>query len=321
MERKKCQGFVYALLIVAFLFSCRAWDQAKHSCKGCSKVPASYEAFDSDLPGIEPKIFAASLIAPSNEYVGYCAFSPDGNELYYAQTNDQWSVSRIIRISANDLTRKELLLLKDNRYEGEPFLTRDGNTMYFMAVLPPKNGQMWHADQYRATRNSDGWCRVERLDSIINTAASEWHVTVTDSNIVYFTSERLEGTSALHGDIYRAEVYDNTFRNCVKLPAPINSDFNDSDPLIAPDESFLIFHSNRPGGFGEHDLYVAFRENGIWSNPVNMGPKINSNGWEMAPTLTPDGKYLLYTHRDALVTHVPSRIWWVSTSVLEKYRK
>jgi Tol biopolymer transport system component len=279
-----------------------------------------YLKFDKQVPGAIPKVFAKKLIAPNHEHVGYCAFSPDGSELYYAITNNEWTMSKLIRIAADNLSKKDTLYLVDRQYEGEPFMTRDGNTLYFMAVLPPKGGQQWHADQYRVRKTEDGWCDPERLDSVINTAASEWHVSMTDKNKMYFTSEREEGTSALHGDIYSAELVGNKFINLKKLPHPINSNFNDSDPLIAPDESFLIFHSDRPGGFGAHDLYISFRNNGEWSAPVNMGKSINTAGWEMAPTLTPDGKYFLYTHRKDMVTDEPAQIYWVSTKIFDMYR-
>src|SRR6186713_2131449 len=90
-----------------------------------------------------------------------------------------------------------------------------------------------------------------------------------------------------------------------------------SDPLIAPDESFLIFHSNRPGGFGikdkdvnviHCDLYISFNEAGKWTKPINMGDQINTTGIEMAPALTPDGKYFLFTRRESINTSKPSAI-------------
>ena len=279
-----------------------------------------YLLFDNNPPGLSPKPFAKNLIAKNNEHVGYCAFSPDGAELYYAITNDDWAMSKIIRITGSNLEKKDTLYLKDRNYEGEPFITREGKTMYFMAVLPPKEGEIWHADQYRVHKTTSGWSNPERLDSMINSKASEWHISMTDKNIMYFTSEREKGTSAFHGDIYRIELKDDKFINRTKLPYPINTNFNDSDPLIAPDESFLIFHSDRPGGFGEHDLYISFNKNGKWTVPVNMGNKINTKGWEMAPSLTPDGKYLLYTHRKAMVTSEPAKIYWVSTRIIDTYK-
>jgi len=284
----------------------------------CS-TPA-YLKFDHDVPGSAPKIFAKNLIAANNEYVGYCAFSPDGTELYYAITTKDWFPSHMIRITAKNLLKKDTLYLKDRNYEGEPFISRDGNTMFFTAVLPPKDGGKWHADIFKVHRTKMGWGKAERLDSTVNTLASEWHISLTNTNTVYFTSEREEGTNALHGDIYKAGISGNQFVNLTKLPAPINTIYNDSDPLIAPDESFLIFHSDRPGGYGNHDLYICFNNNGTWTAPVNMGAKINSAGWEMAPSLTPDGKYLLYTYRKEMITSEPSKIYWVSTKILKEYR-
>jgi len=210
---------------------------------------------------------------------------------------------------------------KDRLYEGEPFITKNGRSLYFTVVLPQLPGKIWQSDIYRVNRTANGWSAPEKLDSTINSIAIEWHISFTDNNIVYFTSERENGTSALHGDIFRAELKENKFVNVKKLQAPINTVYNDSDPLIAPDESYLIFHSNRPGGFGEHDLYILFNENGHWTNPVNMGKDINTDGWEMAPSLTPDGKYLLYTWRKSIVTNDPARIYWVSTKILEKNKQ
>lgn len=137
---------------------------------------------------------------------------------------------------------------------------------------------------------------------------------------MYFSSERKEGTSSLHGDIYKAYWHNGQFEKVEELPAGINTNYNDSDPLIAPDESFLIFHSNRPGGYGEHDLYVSFATATGWSTPQNLGAGINSDGWEMAPVLTGDGKYLMYTWRQAMETTIPSQIRWVSMKAVYKLK-
>ena len=281
----------------------------------------SYLKFDHDVPGLTPKIFARDIIAANNEYVGYCAFSPDGSELYYGVTTKDWYPSHIVRVSTTHLQRKDTLHLIDKNYEGEPVISKDGKSMYFTAILPPANGEKWNADIFRVRKSGNGWTEAERLDSTVNTKASEWHVSLSDNKTVYFTSEREEGTNALHGDIYRAEIAGDHFVNVTKLPEPINSKYNDSDPLIAPDESYLIFHSDRPGGYGGHDLYISFNKKGNWIQAVNMGPEVNSAGWEMAPSLTPDGKYLLYTYRKEMITSEPSKIYWVSTKILKRYKK
>ena len=53
---------------------------------------------------------------------------------------------------------------------------------------------------------------------------------------------------------------------------PINSPDHEVDPFIAPDESYLIFCSDRPGGYGKDDFYIVFAEkDGGWTAPLNMG--------------------------------------------------
>jgi WD40-like Beta Propeller Repeat len=51
-----------------------------------------------------------------------------------------------------------------------------------------------------------------------------------------------------------------------------------------------------------------------------MGKDINTDGWEMAPSLTPYGKYFLYTWRKSVVTNEPALIYWVSIKILGKYK-
>lgn len=285
---------------------------------GCK---AQYLKFDPDVPGETPKLFAKDIIAKNGEHVGYCAFSPDGREFYYAVTTADWFPSRLVRIRNTNLRQKDTLYLRDSVYEGEPFITRDGNTLYFMAVLAPKEGEQWQSDIYKVKKTARGWSNPQRLDTTVNSRASEWHVTMTNDSRIYFISEREKGTNALQGDIYKADWVDGKFVNRTKLPYPVNTDFNDSDPLISPDERFLIFHSDRPGGFGQHDLYITFNEKGEWTEPINMGKGINTEEWEMAPSLTPDGKFLLFTRRKEMKTSEPAKIYWVSTRILKKYRQ
>lgn len=282
---------------------------------------AQYLKFDRDVPGIVPKQFAKSVISANGEHVGYGAFNPDGSMFYYAVTTEDWFPSKLLRVSVQNLQKKDTLYLRDSTYEGEPFLSADGKSLFFMVVLPPKEGVPWQSDIYKAAKGATGWVQPELLDTVVNSIASEWHLTTTKRNIAYFTSEREKGTSALHGDIYKADWKNGRFVNRVKLPPPINTDYNDSDPLIAPDESFLIFHSDRPGGFGQHDLYITFQHRGEWTTPVNMGSDINTQAWEMAPSLTPDGKYLLFTRRKELKTSEPAKIFWVNTRILKQYKK
>src|SRR5690606_14410307 len=65
-----------------------------------------------------------------------------------------------------------------------------------------------------------------------------------------------------------------------------NSSYSDSDPFISPDEDYMIFTSNRPGGYGSNDLYISFYKNEKWDTPINLGNEINTSNNEYAPCMS-----------------------------------
>ena len=68
-------------------------------------------------------------------------------------------------------------------------------------------------------------------------------------------------------------------------------------PTLNSAASLLIFAGDRPGGYGKMDLYYSERIGSHWSDPVNMGPQVNSSGNDWFPTLIND-KYLVYSSDD-----------------------
>jgi len=55
-----------------------------------------------------------------------------------------------------------------------------------------------------------------------------------------------------------------------------NPEYSVGHPAITESGDTLVFSSDKPGGFGETDLYYSVRKNGQWETPVNLGPKINT---------------------------------------------
>lgn len=81
------------------------------------------------------------------------------------------------------------------------------------------------------------------------------------------------------------------------VPVPFNSAANDFDPAFAPDGRSVLFFSNRAGGAGGDDLYrVAFDpRTRRYGTPRALGPMVNTPGKEWAPSLSPDGRMLLFS--------------------------
>ena len=80
-------------------------------------------------------------------------------------------------------------------------------------------------------------------------------------------------------DLYMATRSDTAepFGNVISLGPAANTDSNETNPSISVDGLSLYFDSNRPGGFGLYDIYVATRSNTSepFANVVNVGPAIN----------------------------------------------
>jgi hypothetical protein len=76
----------------------------------------------------------------------------------------------------------------------------------------------------------------------------------------------------------------------------VNTERGEGDLFVAPDESYIVLSSGRPGGLGRNDLYISFmKRDGSWTVPANMGGAVNSEEIEYCPFVTPDGKYLFYS--------------------------
>lgn len=83
----------------------------------------------------------------------------------------------------------------------------------------------------------------------------------------------------------------------------INSSYPEYGPVISADESVLMFTSRRPGSTGGkmdeflnepfEDIYVSYNKNGKWTQAVNIGKPINTEGHDATMGLSPDGQTLL----------------------------
>lgn len=88
--------------------------------------------------------------------------------------------------------------------------------------------------------------------------------------------------------IYSFELVNDAWKEVSELPFH-SDEYSVGHPTVAPDGSFLIFVSNKPGGFGGTDLYIAHRTEEGWSEPENLGPEINTEGSEMFPFISNRG--------------------------------
>lgn len=125
---------------------------------------------------------------------------------------------------------------------------------------------------------------------ILNTKHNEGQVAFSpDETIVYYTRSLRDNSSNYQLHMAHLEPFSHgnwTSRKQLTL----NTNYSIEHPHVSPDGTQLFFSSNKPGGFGGYDLYVAnILEDGAISEPVNLGKTINTSKDEKFPSLSKDG--------------------------------
>ncbi|QHT66260.1 OmpA family protein [Rhodocytophaga rosea] len=141
------------------------------------------------------------------------------------------------------------------------------------------------SDMYRFHVDSTGWNKTINNDQFeaINTPWGDGTGTFNASkDKFYFTSCYEENSSC---KIYLTTLQNGVWTKPVKLNTQVNlTGFDSRQPALSPSGDTLYFVSNRPGGFGLNDIWMSVsRRNENWSQPVNVGSKINTPQQELSP--------------------------------------
>jgi hypothetical protein len=179
--------------------------------------------------------------------------------------------------------------------------TADGLEAYYFADLP--GGYGW-TDIYFMKRKTtdDVWGPFTNLGGGVNSAYQESFPCVSPNGLELFFSGREEELARPGGcgkaDLWvtRRAARSDPWGEPVNLGAVINSAYSDARPSISPDGLLLFFDSDRPGGYGNYDLWVIRRSkiDALWTKPVNLGPVVNTPAIEECARITADGSTLYW---------------------------
>ena len=180
-----------------------------------------------------------------------------------------------------------------------PFITKDGNTLYFTSRRKLKPGAKpefdgyFPSDIFMSERTETGWTKADRLPPPINTPYDEQAVGITNSgDSLFFYIDHVRN----FGDIYVSAKEVGVFSKPKYLEKQINSESVESACSISNDGKTMLFSSERDGGYGQLDIYMVKKlPSGEWSVPANLGNDINSSFNEDFPTLSGDGKTMYFS--------------------------
>ena len=261
--------------------------------------------FGLPSPGLEKKPFNPTIPALEGQTVSSIHFTPDGQECY-------------LRTQMGDTD--EVFLSKKEGGIWQPIKAvtfADGKTG--IAGFSPDSNRLYFVDKsgaYIRTRTAAGWSAAQRLSTPVNSEEGRViGLSVGAHEDLYFCSWRPPTQGAC--DVWRARYVDGDFP-ATEILTVLNSPTSECQVICGPDDSYLIFYSWRPGGFGRADLYVTYRSGDTWTHPRNLGPKVNSNQGEVPQTISPDGKYLFFYSNGQLYWIETSTVLSVSDGVLPK---
>ncbi|HWA99866.1 MAG TPA: LamG-like jellyroll fold domain-containing protein, partial [Pirellulales bacterium] len=136
------------------------------------------------------------------------------------------------------------------------------------------------------------------LGNVLNSAGEDSSPSLSaDGLTLIFASDRPGGSGGLT-DLWMAtrRTPADSFAAPVSLPLPINSSNTEYGAALSADGLTLVISSQRAGGLGAADLWQSRRRdsNSAWSEPVNLGPAVNSPQQEGRPWLSGDGRVLIF---------------------------
>jgi hypothetical protein len=185
--------------------------------------------------------------------------------------------------------------------DGAPSLSIDGHRMYFHST---GRGGCGAADLFvsrrQDARDHFGWELPVNLGCVVNSPYADNGPTIfeddaTGITTLYFNSLRPGGLGDV--DIYASTLQaDGTFGPGVNVKE-LNSKFRDTRVAIRRDGLEIFLSTNRPGGVGTEDIWVATRATTLdpWSPPVPLGPVVNRPSYvNSGPALSFDGTELYF---------------------------
>ena len=290
-------------------------------------LSADIHYYKNEFPQAKAKYLKANSLSNAlpnviNFKIGNCAFNSNGfreaknffTKYLEGKTSEKKKIIAeellancefAISAKANPVNFKPVLFkaISSESDDFPPSLTADEKTIIFTRKIGSGNSsnEDLYFSEYKASSNRyasfhDNWAEPKPLSNIINSVHNEGaHASTADGKTIIFTAcDRPDSYG--NCDIYLSKNINENWTKPVNLGPKINSAFWDSQPSISADGNMIYFASNRKGGFGGADLYYSKYDviKKEWGKPVNLGPTVNTEKWEITPFIHPDGQTLYF---------------------------
>ncbi len=263
-----------------------------------------------DPPGMSPVIFAPGTVSNQSPVHSSAIFSPDGNEVYWTVMNEPDPMQIVFMKQVDGLwTEPQTAPFSGSSDDANPFFSANGDTLYFKSYRGGGNS-LW-----KTVREGDGWSAPGNLGSPFRSSGLGWQASITKEGTIYFVkSSGGFGTN----NIYRAEQINGRYSSYDLVAQPVNSSIDDWQVFVNPDEEYIIFgRYQQPDPSFENGLYISFqKQDGTWSEPVNMGSAINGEHGASWPCVSPDRNYFFFVS-DMDNGNWHYNVYWMDAQIIE----
>jgi outer membrane protein OmpA-like peptidoglycan-associated protein len=183
-----------------------------------------------------------------------------------------------------------------------PVISADNRVLFFTSRrADTKGGEkdetgMYLEDIYVSKRSFEGdWLKAENIGSPVNTETHDATVGLAPDGKSLLT---YHGVSKNDGNILITKQNDDgTWMQTTDMGSDVNTKYHETAATLSFDEKTLFFVSDKPGGFGKHDIYIAHwdEENNAWGKAENVGPTINTEFDEKGVFFHTDNKTLYFS--------------------------
>lgn len=274
-------------------------------------------------PGDKPEVFALGIVSSPDAEHGCLTFSPDGKTVYWTSEykrstsegafkafssfmeNNRWTAPQFAFFTGDSLIDDDV-----------PFVSPDGKKLFFMSKRSIKLGERTERNNYWVIeKTKKGWSEPKPISENVGRMTIRWRISVSNKGTLYFGATDAGGKGA--SDIYVSRFINGDYEKPENLGETINTEFSETAPFIASDESYIIFGREARRNKDVRDgLYIAFKNQaGSWGNSIYMGDEINAGGANN-PYVSPDGKYLFFNSG----RNRNFDIWWVDAKIIEELR-
>lgn len=174
---------------------------------------------------------------------------------------------------------------------------KNGETLWFTSDREGSTGSRTHGwtgnawpDVYSIKRTrTGGWSKASPVAGDVNTEVGEGSAVLSNNGKTMLLTRCNFKPHGIAGcEIYVSKRQGKNWSAGELIPIDLDT-FNVGHPCFAPDENTLLFSANIDGGFGGRDLWRVTKTDEGWSEPVNLGPSINTADSEIYPYIASNG--------------------------------